>query len=330
MSDDTNPTPETPNTPPAASKKPAPPLKTPAKATRVVENCRLPISSIKIPEQWNREGPGKLDTLTESLKTHGQIVAITVRPGEKPGEYELVDGRRRILAMQEAGIKDAVATIVESADSTDAYAKSFVANMHRLQHNPMEISDVFATLNETLKNKEIARLCGVAESTVSQHLSIRKLPVKFLNALKKGQLLMTEARELCRLDVEEDSEFLDKVGSAMVEGTLDSFLGAEKISIYLDRKDAKNAGKEGKGKSKGKGKGEGKSNGKSQGRQVKVKDYTTAEVKEQVKMYTKPEGLERLIALSEKLAATKSEANLRYLKGRLDEAETLCGLREPD
>jgi ParB/RepB/Spo0J family partition protein len=291
---------------------------------RVVENCKLPITTIKIPEQWNREGPGKLDTLVESLKLHGQIVAITVRPGEKVGEYELVDGRRRILAMQEAGIKEAVATIVESADSTDAYAKSFVANMHRLQHDPVEISNVFATLNETMKNKEIAKLCGVSEGSVSQHLAIRKLPPKFLSALKKGTLLMSECRELCRLDPEEDAEFLDKIGSAMIEGTMDTFLGAEKISSYLEKKEEKATGKETKGKKK-KAKAEGSGR---QGHPVKVKDYTTTEIKEQVKLSNKTDAIAKLQKWSEKLAGTKSDANRRYIKGRLEGMEDLCGLRD--
>lgn len=301
-----------------------PKSKAPAKTTRTIENCKLPITAIKIPEQWNREGPGKLDSLVASLKTHGQIVAITVRPGEKVGEYELVDGRRRLLALQEAGIKEATATIVESADSTDAFAKSFVANMHRLQHDAVEVSNVFAVLSETLKNKDIAKLCDMSEGFVSQHLAIRKLPAKFLTALKKGTLLMVEARELCRLDPEEDAEKLDDIGSKMIEGTLDSYLGAEKISEYLTKKEEKAAGKEGKAKGKKSKKGE----GKSQGRPVKIKDYS--EVKDQIKMCNKTEGFSKLEKWAEKLAATKSDANRRYIKGRLEGIEEACGLRDAD
>jgi ParB/RepB/Spo0J family partition protein len=187
------------------------PQKSP-KINRTIENATLPVKDIILPEQWNREGPGKLDSLIESFKTHGQLSALTVRPGEKPGTFILVDGMRRILVMKDLGIKDAKVTITESADSTDAYVKSFVTNFHRLGHDPVEISNIFATLSETLKNKDIAKLCGVSEGSVSQHLAIRKLPAKFLTAMKKGQLLMAEGRELCRLDPEEDAEFLDKVG----------------------------------------------------------------------------------------------------------------------
>jgi ParB/RepB/Spo0J family partition protein len=251
-------------------------------------------------------------------------VAITVRPGEKPGEYELVDGRRRLLAMQEAGIKEAITTIVESSDSTDAYAKSFVANIHRLSHDPVEISNVFATLSETLKNKEIAKMCGMSEGFVSQHLTIRKLPPKFLSALKKGTLLMAEGRELCRLDPEEDAAKIDEIGTKMIEGSLDAFLGAEKISEYLAKKDEKAAGKEGKAKKKGKKDGE----AKSLGRPVKVKDY--ADVKDQIKMCNKTEGFAKLEKWSTKLAATKSDANRRYIKGRLEGIEEACGLRDAD
>lgn len=296
------------------------------KTTRTVENAKLPISSLILPEQWNRDDAGKLDSLISSLKTHGQLVALTVRPGEKPGSYELVDGRRRLLAMKEIGIKEASVTIVESADSTDAYAKSFVANLHRLQHNPVEISNIFATLSETLKNKDIAKMCDVSEGFVSQHLTIRKLPKKFLEGLKKGTLLMAEARELCRLDAEEDAEFLDKVGTALMEGDLDAFTGGEKISIYLQRKDEKDTGKEGKGsKKKNKAKSEGS---RSQGRPPKTTDYTEAETKAKISPRNKTELIEYLTHFSGKLAKTSSEANRRYLKGVVDGLEMAGSLRD--
>lgn len=308
------------NTQPQETTKPK------TKNSRTVENVMLPIKDIQLPAQWNREGPGKLDSLIESMKVHGQLAALTVRPAEKPGTFELVDGMRRLLAMKEIGLKDAKVTIVESADSTDAYAKSFVANFHRLGHDPVEISNIFATLSETMKNKDIAKICGVSEGSVSQHLAIRKLPQKFMAALKKGQLLMAEAREMCRLDPEEDAEFLDKVGTQLVEGTVDAFIAAEKISIYLQRKEEKESEKEGKGK--GKKGGKAKSEGGKQGRPTKVTDYTDADIKVKIAPRNKTEIIEYLTHFSGKLAKSTSEANRRYLKGVVEGLEMAASLRD--
>jgi predicted transcriptional regulator len=204
--------------------------------------------------------------------------------------------------------------------------KSFVANVHRLGHDPVEISNIVATLSETMKNKDIAKLCGVSEGSVSQHLSIRKLPKKFLDALKKGQLLMAEAREMCRLDVEEDAEFIDKVGTQLIEGTIDAFIAAEKISIYLQRKDDKNSEKGGKGKGK-KGKAS-KSEGAKQGRPTKVTDYTEADIKSKVTPRNKTELIEYMTHFSGKLAKSSSEANRRYLKGVVEGLEMAASLRD--
>ena len=292
-------------------------------AKRVIENCKLPISSIKIPEQWNRKSPGKLDELVTSLKTHGQIVALTVRPGAKVGEYELVDGRRRILAMQEAGIKEATVTIVESADSTDAYAKSFVANMHRLPHTPVEIAKVFATLSETMNNKSVAKLCGVSEGTVSQHLGFLKLPAYCLSSLEKGELLPTEARELCRLEPEEDADKLRELHDKLVNQDINTFEAAERIVDYLDKKTAKEEGKAAKGKSKKK-KGKKGESEKGQGRPVAERDYSEAEIK----IDNKTTAREKLDKWSAKLPNTKSESRRQYIKGRLDGMEDICGLRD--
>jgi len=292
-------------------------------AKRVVENCKLPISAIKIPEQWNRKSPGKLDDLVTSLKIHGQIVALTVRPGAKVGEYELVDGRRRILAMQEAGIKEATVTIVESADSTDAYAKSFVANMHRLPHTPVEIAKVFATLSETMNNKSVAKLCGVSEGTVSQHLGFLKLPAYCLSSLEKGELLPTEARELCRLEPEEDADKLRELHDKLVAQDINTFEAAERIVDYLDKKAAKEEGKAAKGKGKKKKSKKGESE-KGQGRPVAERDYSEAEIK----IDNKTTAREKLDKWSAKLPNTKSESRRQYIKGRLDGMEDLCGLRD--
>jgi ParB/RepB/Spo0J family partition protein len=292
-------------------------------AKRVIENCKLPVSSIKIPEQWNRKSPGKLDDLVTSLKTHGQIVALTVRPGAKVGEYELVDGRRRILAMQEAGIKEATVTIVESADSTDAYAKSFVANMHRLPHTPVEIAKVFATLSETMNNKSVAKLCGVSEGTVSQHLGFLKLPAYCLSSLEKGELLPTEARELCRLEPEEDADKLRELHDKLVAQDINTFEAAERIVDYLDKKAAKEAGKDAKGKAKKK-KGKKGDGEKGQGRPVAERDYSEAEIK----LSNKTEARAELDSWAKKLPNTKSESRRQYIKGRLDGMEKLCGLRD--
>lgn len=292
------------------------------KTSRSIENITLPIKDILVPEQWNREGPGKLDALISSLKTHGQIVALTVRPGDKPGTFMLVDGMRRIMAMKEAGIKEAKVTIVETADSSDAYAKSFVANFHRMPHDPVEISNIFSVFSETMKNKKIAELFDVSEGFVSQHLAIRKLPSKFLTALKKETLLMAEARELCRLNPEEDAEFLEKIGTALMESTLDTFGAADKITSYLDKKDEKDSGKP-KGK-----KPKGKSESTKRGRPTNVKDYS--EVKDKITVCNKTRLLTLFDKYNTKLEGTKSTANRRYFKGWMDCLETVGGLREDD
>ena len=100
------------------------------------ETLTMPVKDIVIPDKWNRHKATDMKGLISSIKKEGQLVPLLVRLRDD-GKTELVDGRRRSMALKELKIKDAKIVYAEG-DAKRDYLKSLVANLQRQQHNPVE------------------------------------------------------------------------------------------------------------------------------------------------------------------------------------------------
>jgi ParB family chromosome partitioning protein len=89
------------------------------------------------PEQPRRRfDDSKLDELAESMKAHGVIVPLVVRPrGE--GGYFLIAGERRWRAAQRAGLH-AVPVVVQDVEESTAFERALVENLQRADLGPLE------------------------------------------------------------------------------------------------------------------------------------------------------------------------------------------------
>lgn len=320
---------------PAPKKAPAPKAKAAAPANNV--NFVVKLTDIELPAKWNREKPGNLGSLTTSLKTIGQIVAMVVKPHpDKNGKYILVDGRRRYMALQDLKVKEAVVTFTDG-DETEMYTKSLVANINREGHNPMEIANAFSELIEGgMNNRNIARACGVSEGHVSQHLALLDLDNSVQKAIAKDVISMSQARILCKVNTEEHSTFFFRLFEQMVTKGVGAQEADEKTKAYLDRFKQRQREKESSQKEKGdsSGKKETKSKGdkeeapkKSPGRpETAVPTYE--ERKGDIRPANKTELVAYLNGHSERLARATSEKTKQFLKGVLHGLELASGLKE--
>ena len=80
--------------------------------------------------------PEKLQQLTSSVKEHGIIEPLLVRPLQD-GEYELVAGERRYRAAQEIGLERVPIVVRELTDSK-ALQLALEENLQREDLNPVE------------------------------------------------------------------------------------------------------------------------------------------------------------------------------------------------
>ncbi|NET55415.1 MAG: ParB/RepB/Spo0J family partition protein [Symploca sp. SIO2E6] len=100
----------------------------------------IPLELIHLPEQQPRRyfDQEKLEQLTESVKEHGILEPLLVRPHphNKSG-YELVAGERRYRAAQAAGLSE-VPVVVRNFNDQEALQVAIIENLQREDLNPIE------------------------------------------------------------------------------------------------------------------------------------------------------------------------------------------------
>jgi ParB family transcriptional regulator, chromosome partitioning protein len=98
----------------------------------------MPIDQISLPPNQPRRyfDSEALKQLTESIKQHGILQPLLVRPldGEK---HELVAGERRYRAAQEIGLKE-VPVVIRELDDNAAFQLALIENLLREDLNPVE------------------------------------------------------------------------------------------------------------------------------------------------------------------------------------------------
>lgn len=207
----------------------------------------IALDQIKLPKQQPRRyfDPEKLAGLVESIKQHGILEPLIVRPLGKSA-YELVAGERRYRAATEIGLTE-VPIIIRKMSDSEALQIALIENLQREDLNPVEEtegilqllaiklqkaeSEVISLLHRMLdeaKGKVPHNVMGNSEantiqqvfrgialmewqSFVSNRLPLLKLPSDILLALRKGLIAYTKAQAIARIkDEAQRTEFLDE------------------------------------------------------------------------------------------------------------------------
>ena len=79
---------------------------------------------------------GDMEALTESIRTHGVLTPLLVRPAEE-NTYEVVSGHRRLHACKKLGI-ERVPALVSVMEREDAILALVDSNLHREKLLPSE------------------------------------------------------------------------------------------------------------------------------------------------------------------------------------------------
>ncbi len=152
--------------------------------------------------------------LRESIKEHGVVQPVVVRPAEEAGRYILVLGERRLRASKMAG-KDTVPALVRRLSPQQAAEMTVLENMVREDLNPIEQAEAFRVLSKEFKltQAQIADRIGVSRETVSNYMRLLRLPQKVMDYMLEDRLSFSDARELLRL---ENEEYIEKVAEEVV------------------------------------------------------------------------------------------------------------------
>jgi ParB family transcriptional regulator, chromosome partitioning protein len=153
------------------------------------------------PEQPRRRfDEVKLGELAESMKAHGVIVPLVVRP-RPDGGYFLIAGERRWRAAQRAGLHE-VPVVVQDIEQGTALERALVENLQRADLGPLEEAAAYHRLVEEfgLTQDAIAERIGKDRSTIANALRLLKLPAPVRQLVEDERLSMGHARALLALD----------------------------------------------------------------------------------------------------------------------------------
>jgi ParB family chromosome partitioning protein len=160
----------------------------------------LPIEQVvRNPRNPRRDfPPDELAELAASLKQHGMVQPIVVRPAAAGGErYEIIAGERRWRAAQLAGLHDVPVNVLDVTDR-EALELAIVENVQRSDLNPIEEARGYQALIEEFGHSQAALgdTIGKSRVHVTNTLRLLKLPPAVLAHLERGRLSAGHGRAL--------------------------------------------------------------------------------------------------------------------------------------
>jgi ParB family chromosome partitioning protein len=137
----------------------------------------LPLAELQADPNQPRKylDPAALDELTASVTQHGILEPILFRQDKQTKLLYVVAGQRRCAAARKAGLITVPAVFINS----DNYAEiALVENLLREDLTPVEEAEALKRLQDdhAYKQEDLARILGKAPATISETLSITKLP----------------------------------------------------------------------------------------------------------------------------------------------------------
>jgi len=166
-----------------------------------------------------------MEELMESIRTHGVLTPLLVRPA-KPGTYEVVSGHRRLYACKKLGI-ETVPTLICTLEREDAIIALVDSNLHREKLLPSEKAFAYKMKLEALKHQGtssqlgtklrtdelIAQQAGDSRNQVQRYIRLTNLIPGILEKVDEGRIALTPAVELSYLTETEQANLLETMES---------------------------------------------------------------------------------------------------------------------
>ena len=172
----------------------------------------------------------EMEALAESIKEHGIVSPVIVRPLENTiDEYEIISGHRRVMASRKAGITEIPALIV-SLDRDAAAIVLVDSNLHREHILPSEKAFAYKMKAEALEHQgwrsdltscqvgtklrtdeQIATDANDSARQIQRYIRLTNLIPEILKYVDEGRISFTPAVELSYLNEQEKHDLLEQI-----------------------------------------------------------------------------------------------------------------------
>lgn len=184
----------------------------------------------------NRDQPRKvfneesITSLAESIKEHGMLQPILVRPFGSG--YQIIAGERRWRAARMLGLSE-VPVQIREMDDQQAMQIALIENLQRENLNPVEEAEGYKDLCErfSMSHEDIAKAVGRSRSSVSNAVRLLSLPDEILIMLSEGDISTGHAKAL--LSFEDEGKMFQAARKA-AEGKL-NVRALEKLAKEQDK-----------------------------------------------------------------------------------------------
>jgi ParB family chromosome partitioning protein len=138
-----------------------------------------------------------LADLTQSIREHGLVQPVVVRPAPESGRFELIAGERRWRAAQRAGLTE-IPIIIRDVNDRTALELAIIENVQRADLNPVEEALGYQQLidEHQYTQADLGQVIGKSRSHVANTLRLLKLPDVIRDLLEDGSLSAGHARAL--------------------------------------------------------------------------------------------------------------------------------------
>ena len=145
-----------------------------------------------------------LNDLAESIKNHGIVQPLLVRPkakGSKGTSFELIAGERRWRAAQKAGLHT-VPCVIRDADDQMTAEIAMIENIQRRDLSVIEEAEGYRRLIEEFSYTQdaLAKVIGKSRSHLANTMRLLQLPDDVRQHLKSGTLTPGQTRPLVGRD----------------------------------------------------------------------------------------------------------------------------------
>ncbi|MCI7126019.1 MAG: ParB/RepB/Spo0J family partition protein [Agathobaculum sp.] len=164
---------------------------------------QLPLTKIEPNPNQPRKvfAQAALDELAESIRLHGIITPITVRPGDKDGYYQIIAGERRWRAARQAGLEKIPAMVLQAKES-EVMELALIENLQRQDLNPIEEAEGYDLLMRQfgLTQEEVAQRVVKSRPAVANALRLLALPEEVRAMVAEGKLSGGHARAVLAVE----------------------------------------------------------------------------------------------------------------------------------
>ncbi len=154
-----------------------------------------------------------LNELADSIREHGLLQPIIVRPLSNGVTYQIVAGERRWRAAKIAGLKE-IPVLIREVDELQMNRIAIIENIQRQDLDPVEEATAYRRLIEQygMTHEELSKSIGKSRPYITNILRVLTLPDSVTDRLRAGDISTGHAKAMLALaDKDKYDEVLEKI-----------------------------------------------------------------------------------------------------------------------